>query len=183
MLKAVSAELAHKTEAGAVLLGLDTAKAVKNGYDTIVKSVRKRARISVDQMLVAQQISGGVELVIGSVRDKDMGPVIMFGTGGIAVEMDRDVAFAPPLTNSADANALIDRTKAGRLLDGFRGRTHYDRNAVVKALLALSRMVDDLRDVVASVDINPFVALPKGKGGFALDALVILQKDRPTGGS
>lgn len=177
VLKAVSTEVTHKSDAGAVLVGLDTAQAVKDGFNAIIKNVRKHAKhATVDAMLVAQQVTGGLELVLGSVRDPEMGPVIMFGTGGTAVEMNRDVAFAAPLTNADDANALIDRTNAGQLLNGFRGGLRHDRKAVVAALLGLSRLVTELRDVIDSVDINPFVALPKAGGGLALDALVILRR-------
>jgi acyl-CoA synthetase (NDP forming) len=118
---------------------------------------------------------GGIELVLGLNRDPEVGPVVMVGSGGVNLELYKDVAFSAPVTDEAEADALIGRTKAAKLLDGYRGAGPYDRKAVVKALVALSRIALDLGDVIESIDINPIVALPKGKGAIALDALVVLR--------
>ena len=126
--------------------------------------------------LVAPFISGGLELVLGITHDPDVGCVLMFGTGGVLLELMNDVTFAPPGIDAQGAEAMIDRTRVGRMLAGYRGSTPYDRAAVVQALVALGRVARDFGDVIEAVDINPFVALEAGRGGFALDGLVMLRR-------
>lgn len=176
VLKAVSAELAHKTEAGAVLVGLADEDAVRAGFDTVMGNVAKAAPdVALDGILVAKVVPGGLELALGIHNDAEAGPVVMFGQGGVGLELFGDVAFAAPDLDREAAAALIGRTKAARLLDGFRGQNSFDRAAVEGALVALGRIARDLSDVIEAVDVNPFVALPGGGGGAALDGLVVLQ--------
>jgi acetyltransferase len=174
VLKAVSADLPHKTEAGAVLVGLDTEDAVRRGYATILANVERAAPgLKLDGVLVAEMVKGGIELVLGISNDAEVGPVVMFGQGGIALELYRDVAFSDPAIDQRAAAGLIDRTKVARLLDGFRGQKGFDRAAVETALVALGRLARDLGDVIEAVDINPFVARPSG--AVALDGLVVVR--------
>jgi acyl-CoA synthetase (NDP forming) len=173
--KAVSAALPHKSDAGAVVLGLSTAKAVRAAYRQIVDAVIQQTGGAGEGVLIAEMVSDGIELVIGANRDPEVGPVILFGSGGIALELYRDVALAPPLADEAEALALIGRTRAARLIDGYRGRPALDRKAAVEALLGLSRLMRDAKGRIESVDINPF--LLRQRGGVALDALVVLAGD------
>src|SRR4029077_2023880 len=140
-------------------------------YACIAEDVRRAGIESLDVMLVCQQISGGLELVLGLNRDPEMGLVVMAGSGGVLLELTKDVAFAaPPLTHEK-ACAMIERTHAARLIRGYRSSPVLDVDAGLDALTALRRIAEDLADVVQSIDINPFVVLPRG--GFALDALVV----------
>ena len=173
VLKAAGAALTHKSDVGGVLLNNATAGAVRQGYGAILRNVaRKAGGVAVDGVLVAEQVAGALELVIGASRDPEMGPVVMFGSGGVALELYRDVAFAAPTLDEAAAEALIARTGAARLIDGYRGAPALDRSAVVKALMAVSRLARDLGDRLESIDVNPFVL--RRRGGVALDALVVL---------
>lgn len=173
VLKAAGAELTHKSDVGGVLLNNTTASAVRQGYGAILRNVARNAGgVAVDGVLVAEQVAGGLELVVGASRDPEMGPVVMFGSGGVALELYRDVAFAAPTLDEAAAEALIARTGAARLIDGYRGAPALDRSAVVKALMAVSRLARDLGDRLESIDVNPFVL--RRRGGVALDALVVL---------
>ena len=173
VLKAAGAELTHKSDVGGVLLNNVTAGAVRQGYGAILRNVaRKAGGAAVDGVLVAEQVAGELELVVGASRDPEMGPVVMFGSGGVALDLYRDVAFAAPTLDEAAAEALIARTGAARLIDGYRGAPALDRSAVVKALMAVSRLACDLGDRLESVDVNPFVL--RRRGGVALDALVVL---------
>jgi acetate---CoA ligase (ADP-forming) len=171
VLKVVGATLTHKTEIGGVRLDNRTATDVRTGFATLKQAV-ERTGAAMDGVLVAEQISGGVELVIGASRDPEMGPFIMMGSGGIALELYRDVAFSAPVFDEAAARALIARTRAARLIEGFRGSDPLDLAALVKALIAVSRLAVDLGDALDSIDINPF--LLRRRGGVALDALVVL---------
>ncbi len=171
VLKAVSAKLPHKSDAGAVALHLPSADAVRSAYARIAENVRRAGVNTLDAMLVCQEVGGGLELVLGLHRDPEMGLVVMAGSGGVLLELSKDVAFAAPPITPEKARAMIERTHAARLLRGYRGAAALDANAVVDALLALGRIAGDLADIVQSIDINPFVVLPRG--GLALDALVV----------
>jgi acetate---CoA ligase (ADP-forming) len=171
VLKAVSAQLPHKTEAGAVVLHLADDDAVRAAYGRIDGNVRRAGVEKLDAMLVCQQIGGGLELVLGLHRDPEMGLVVMAGSGGVLLELAKDVAFAVPPITPDKARAMLARTHAARLMAGYRAAPRLDADAVVEALVALGRIADDLADVVQSIDINPFVVLPRG--GFALDALFV----------
>ncbi len=173
VLKAVGADLTHKSDAGGVLLNNGTVSAVRQGHGTILRSVARKAKgVAIEGVLVAEQVAGDLELVIGASRDPEMGTMVMFGSGGVALELYRDVAFAAPTLDEAGVAALVARTRAARLIDGYRGAPALDRKALVKALMAVSRLACDLGDRLESIDVNPFVL--RRRGGIALDALVVL---------
>jgi acetyltransferase len=169
--KAVSAALAHKSEAGAVLLDLKSSKDVREAYGRIL-AAGKRAHVALDGVLIAEQVSDGVELVLGIHCDPEMGPVILFGAGGVELELHPDVAFAALPLDEETALALIARTRVVRIIEGYRGGKALDRKALVKALLGLSQLATDAGARLQSIDVNPF--LLKRRGGVALDALVVL---------
>ncbi|HTI87648.1 MAG TPA: acetate--CoA ligase family protein [Alphaproteobacteria bacterium] len=172
VLKAIHPKLTHKSDAGGVLIGLDSPAAVTKGFAQIAKSVKAKAKLAIEGVIVAEMVTGGLELVLGATRDPEMGPVVMFGSGGVALELYRDVAFAAPPLDAHRAEDLIARTRAAKLIAGYRGSKALDRKALVEALVAFSRLVSDLGDRLHSIDVNPFVLRPKG--GVALDALVVV---------
>ncbi len=171
VLKAVSGTLTHKSDVGAVALNLATANELTAAYARMSHQLREHVLAG---MLVCKQIRGGLELVLGLHRDPEMGLVVMVGAGGVLLELTRDVAFCAPPVGRDKASDMLRRTRAGKLLQGYRGGPPLDADAVADALTALGRLAIDLEDVVESVDINPFVALPQG--GMALDALIVLRK-------
>lgn len=174
--KAVSAQIAHKTEAGAVMTGLMDADAVRNAYDAIPNNVLAHAPdAALAGILVARQMSGGLELALGIHHDAEMGPVVMFGAGGVLVELIGDVAVGPPLMDETEARAMIARTRVGKLLAGDRSGAAHDLQAVVAAVTALGRLAHDHGDRIESIDVNPFYVMPVGQGAVALDALVVLR--------
>jgi acetyltransferase len=170
--KGVSAALPHKSDAGVVMLDLDTPKAVRAAYEEIISVLVRHGGGS---LLIAEQVTDGVELVLGANRDPEVGPVILFGTGGIALELYRDVALAPPPLDAARALALIEATRAGKLVHGYRGRGALDVKALIAALIGLSHLMLDAAGRIQSIDVNPF--LLQRRGGVALDALVVLADD------
>jgi acetyltransferase len=188
--KGVSAALPHKSEAGAVLVGLDSVKAVRAAYEQIVDAVARfpgpppvpspasgggNGRGLLEGVLIAEQVADGIELVIGANLDPEVGPVILFGTGGVELELYRDVALAPPPLDERRALALIEATRAGKRIAGYRGRPALDVKAAVAALIGLSGLMIDAGGRIQSVDINPF--LLRRRGGVALDGLVVLADD------
>ena len=134
--------------------------------------------VTLDGMLVAKQISGGTEVVLGVQRDVEMGPVVMFGMGGVLVELFKDVSFAPATLDREQARAMVRATRAGAMLDGFRGRKPGDIDALCDALVSLGRLARDLGDVIEAVDVNPL--LVREQGVVALDALVVLRPPAAT---
>jgi acetyltransferase len=176
VMKGVCAALAHKSDAGAVMLDLGDEAAVRRAWDDIHRNVAAYdAALALDGVLVAEQVTGGLELVIGIGRDPEMGPVVMFGLGGVWLELFRDVAFGPPGLGQAEAARMVNATRAGRLIAGYRGAGPYDRAAVLDAIVAAGRIAHDLGTTLDALDINPFVALADGRGGVALDALAVLR--------
>ena len=173
VMKVVSADLPHKSDAGGVLLGLKSAADVRDGWARIAAAMASHpARPRFEGALIAPMITGGLELVLGVKRDPEMGPVMLFGAGGVDLELTRDVALAAAPLDEARANALIDRTRVATLIAGYRGKPALDRAALVAALIGLSRLAMDAGDAIAEIDVNPFVL--KEQGGFALDGLVAL---------
>jgi acetyltransferase len=170
VLKAVAATLLHKSEAGAVALDLATPEQLAAAHDRMSRDLRAHGLAG---MLVCRQIRGGLELVLGLHRDPEMGLIVMAGSGGVLLELVKDVAFCALPVSREKARDLIERTHAAELLRGYRGGAALDAEGVVEALVALGRLGVDLEDVIQSVDINPFVALPQR--GMALDALIVLR--------
>jgi acetyltransferase len=175
VLKGVSAALLHKSDAGLVILDIADAVGVRQAVATLIARTNA-LKAPLDGILVAQQVSGGIETVLGLKRDVEMGPVVMFGLGGIYVELFNDVSFAPASLDHERARAMVRETRAGRLLAGFRGGKPGDEEALCRALVSLGRLARDLGDVIEAVDINPFVVCERG--ALALDGLVVL---RPPG--
>jgi hypothetical protein len=118
-------------------------------------------------------VAGGVETIIGVNRDPVLGPVVMFGMGGIFVEVFKDVAFRIAPFGADEAMAMIRSIKGFPLLDGARGRSKADVAALAEAIARLSVYAARSDDTLQSIDINPFIVLPAGQGGFAVDALVV----------
>ena len=174
VLKLVSDDVQHKSDVGGVLIGLKSAQEVREGFARIAASLKAaRPGAHFGGVLVVQQVSGGSELVLGVHRDPEVGLVTMFGAGGVLLELVKDVAFGPVPLTPAQAQDMVDRTMAGRLLDGYRGSAKLDRAAVVNALVGLSHLAQDLGDKLESVDVNPLVATPSG--ALALDGLIVLR--------
>jgi acetyltransferase len=177
VLKGVSSTITHKSDAGLVLLNLGNAQDVKRGAETLLKRA-DTIGTKLEGILVAQQVQGGLETVLGVHRDPEMGPIIMFGLGGVMVELFKDVAFTSPRIDEQAASELVNATRAGKILAGYRGRKPGDREALYRALVALGTLARDLGDIIESIDVNPFVVRPDKEGAYALDALVLLRPPR-----
>jgi acetyltransferase len=174
VLKAVSATLLHKSDVGAVALNLPGEPAVEAAWRTIEANLVNHGFTGqLEGMLVSEMVKGGLELVIGLHRDPEMGLVVMAGTGGILLELIRDVAFCVPPVTKGKALDLLARTHAAKLANGYRGGATLDLDAMADALCGLGRLAIDLADVIESVDVNPF--LLRETGGVALDGLVVLR--------
>ena len=171
--KVVSAEILHKSDIGGVVLNLNSAAEVKKAFADITTRVNKlKGKPRLDGILIAQQVKADLELVVGASLDAEMGPVVLFGTGGIDIELMKDVALAGAPLDEAEARLLIGRTKAGVKMRGYRGKPALHETSAVKALVGLSNLIADAGDRIASIDVNPF--LINAKTGVAVDALIVL---------
>jgi acyl-CoA synthetase (NDP forming) len=171
-MKIVSADILHKSDIGGVKLHVASAEQARAAYAEIIAAAQARAPgARVDGVMVAPMVSGGLECILGIKQDPVFGPVVMVGLGGIHVELFRDVAFRLAPFGVAEARSMIDSLRARALFDGLRGTAPKDVDALAQALARLSEFAAAAGRAVESVDINPFVVLPRG--AMALDAVVI----------
>jgi acetyltransferase len=171
--KVVSAEILHKSDIGGVVLNINSPAEVKKAFNDITARVGKlKNKPKLEGILIAQQVKADLELVVGASLDAEMGPVVLFGTGGIDIELMKDVALAGAPLDSAEAKQLINRTKAGVKIKGYRGKPALHEASAVKALVGLSNLMADAGNRIASIDVNPF--LINAKTGVAVDALIVL---------
>lgn len=173
-LKVNSADILHKTEAGAIRLGLGDADAVRRAFrEVTANATAYDANARVDGALVQEMVSGGVETIVGVSYDAQLGPVLLFGTGGVMVEVYNDVALRLCPITRADALDMIDEVKGAQLLRGFRGAPAADVDALADVLVSVSQMAAQLEGSLGELDINPLMVLPAGEGVKAADALVV----------
>lgn len=172
--KVLSQDIIHKSDAGGVKLHAQGAEAVRAAIDNIASQPQVRAA-RVDGFLVEPMCAPGLEVVIGAVRDPEFGPMVMFGLGGIFVEILRDVAFRVCPITRQDAQSMLDEVRAAPLLNGARGRPAVDREAIVTLLLQLGGedgLLMQLGDEIAEMDLNPVII--HERGATVVDARIIL---------
>jgi acyl-CoA synthetase (NDP forming) len=173
VLKVESPDIAHKSEVGGVVLGVGSDHEVRAAFTRIVDSVRAAApSAEIAGVLVAPMVTGGVETILGVRNDPSLGPVVMFGLGGIFVEILGDVSYRLAPFGRREADAMIREVKGFDILDGARGRVRSDVSALADALSRLSVFAAENADRIDSIDINPFIVLPEGQGAVAVDALI-----------
>jgi acetyl coenzyme A synthetase (ADP forming)-like protein len=169
--KLASIRVLHKSDVGAVRLNLQNEDAVALAFDDIQQE-------GMEGVLIQKMLSGGVEVMVGVTEDPLFGPLIAFGLGGIYVEILGDVCFRiTPLTD-LDAREMVHCIRGYRLLEGYRGHSPADINAIEEVLLRISRMVEDVPEI-RELDLNPLFAMPPGQGCVAVDARIrVLEGDR-----
>jgi acetyltransferase len=171
--KVVSADILHKSDIGGVVLNINSAAEVKKAFNDITARVKKlRTRPKLEGILIAQQVKADLELVVGASLDAEMGPVVLFGTGGVDIELMKDVALAGAPLDADEARQLIHKTKAGVKIRGYRGKPALLEASAIKALVGLSNLMADAGNRIASIDVNPF--LINSKLGVAVDGLIVL---------
>lgn len=174
--KVVSPDILHKSDIGGVVLNLCSAAEVRKAFDDITHRVKRlKMKPRQDGILIAQQVKADLELVVGASLDAEMGPVVLFGAGGVDIELTKDVALAGAPIDAAEARRLIGRTKAGVKIRGYRGARALHEASAVKALVGLSNLIADANGAIASIDVNPF--LINARTGIAVDALIVLNND------
>jgi acyl-CoA synthetase (NDP forming) len=176
-LKVQSPDITHKTEAGAVVLGLSGEMAVCDAYQQVVGSANAAyPEAAIDGVLVQAMAPPGQEVILGVTRDATFGPMLMVGLGGIHVEVLRDVVFSPVPIAQDEALALLGELKGVGLLDGARGAAPADRTALAELIATLSRFAADHADLIEEIDLNPVIVHRQRQGLTVVDALIIKRK-------
>lgn len=173
VLKIVSPDVIHKFDVGGVILNLDGAEDVQDAYDRILTNVKKH---KYDAMIVGffvqEMAPRSTEVIVGATKDPQFGPALMFGLGGIFVEVLKDVTFRIAPITELDAREMITEVKAYPILRGYRGQPPSDIDAIVQILLNTSRLVMDHPEI-KELDLNPIMVYEKG--AKAIDARIILE--------
>jgi acetyltransferase len=175
-LKVDSPDILHKTEAGVVRLGLRSDDEVRSAYDEVMANAKRNVPdAAITGVSVQQMVVGGVEMIAGINYDVQLGPMLLFGSGGVMVEVFNDVALRHcPITRD-EALKMIGEVKGATLLRGFRGKPAADIDALATALESISRMAVQLEGQLAELDVNPLMVMPAGQGVKAVDALAVFQ--------
>lgn len=174
VMKIVSKDILHKSDVGGIRLNLTDQGQVVNGFNAMMVDVKSHLPdAEIEGVLIEATAQKGIEVIIGMRRDVGFGPILMFGMGGIYVELFKDVSFRIAPISRKDALDMIAATKAGTLLKGFRGSKEADIEAVVDVLMRLSQLVCDFPEI-EEIEINPLLVMPKGEGALALDSRIIL---------
>ena len=177
VMKVVSPQILHKTEVGGVVLNIGSEREAAQAYENIISSAMRHVpEAHIEGVLIAPMVSGGVETIMGVQNDPTFGPAVMFGLGGVFVEVLKDVTYRLAPFDVAVAEEMVREIKGFDLLDGARGAEPCDIEALAGALSALSHFAVRHSDRIESIDLNPVLAKPKGQGVIAVDAL-IMRKD------
>ncbi len=173
VLKIVSPDIIHKSDVGGVIIGVKNVKEVRSAYRQIMNNVRKHnPSAKIVGILVQEMAPAGTEVIVGSIKDPQFGPAIMFGLGGVFVEVLKDVTFRVAPVTEDEAVEMISEVKAYPLLKGYRNTPPADLKAITKILLNTSKLVMDHVEI-KELDLNPIMVYEKG--AKTVDARIILE--------
>jgi len=176
VMKIVSPQIIHKSDAGGVMIGLNNVQEVKNSYNDIIQNTRKYNKDAlINGVLIQEMVGSGKETIIGAKRDPLFGPLLMFGLGGIYVEVLKDVTFRIAPITEQDATEMIESIRSIKLLKGARGAKPSDLKAVRENLQKLSQLVTDFPEI-EEFDMNPLLVFEAGSGAKAVDVRIGLTK-------
>ena len=174
VLKISSPDIVHKVDVGGVELNLRNAQEVRDAFQRIMQNVRKaKADASIVGINIQEFIRNGKEVIIGMKRDHQFGPLLMFGLGGIYVEIFRDVSFRLAPIKELGARHMIESTKVNRILLGARGEEPSDIESIVECLQRMSQLVTDFSEI-QEIEINPLIVFEQGMGCKVVDARIVI---------
>ena len=175
VMKINSDDIPHKTEAGCVILGVKDAADLEKAYSTIINNAKAyKENAKIQGVLVQEMVRNAKECIIGVKSDPHFGAVLMFGLGGIFVELLKDVTFRMAPVSEEEAVEMVKNIKGFQMLDGYRQQPKFDVAAIVDTVQKVGRLAYDLRDQLSELDINPLMVLESGKGAKIADALIVL---------
>ena len=174
VLKVDSQNILHKTEAGVLKVGLENDAQVSVAYDEIMANALRHTSLEgINGVLVQEMVSGGTEVIVGLSYDEQLGPVLLFGSGGVMVEVYNDVSLSICPIDIRQAREMIKNVKGAKMLEGFRGSPKGDIEALANTLVKVSQLAVNLDGQLSELDINPLIVLPEGQGVKAVDALAL----------
>src|SRR4051794_18609858 len=177
VLKIVSPEILHKTEAGGVLVGVKSAVGVQKGFDTIMANARKYdAKANLLGVQVQQMVTGGQEVIVGAVTDPSFGKLVAFGLGGVLVEVMKDITFRLAPASRDDALSMLDGVQAAEMLKGVRGSDPVNREALATLIENVSQLISDFPEI-SEMDLNPVFATKSG--ATAADVRIVMDWNPP----
>ena len=177
VLKIVSPDILHKSDAGGVEVNIKTDEEVRKAYHLILDNAKKyKADANIHGILIQEMAPWGTETIIGSVNDPSFGATVMFGLGGIFVEVLKDVTFRVAPISNREARIMLDEIRGGPILDGVRGESPRDKEALARVLELYALMIKDLEDEIKESDANPVLVYEAGKGVKVVDARIILKE-------
>ncbi len=175
VLKIVSPDVLHKSDIGGVVLNIKSKEELVSAYDNIITRVKTHnPKAKIHGILVQEMVPQGLEIIVGAVKDAFFGHAIMFGLGGIFVEVLKDVSFRVVPVTREDVLEMMKEIKGYQLLKGYRGQPPRDEEAIVDIILKLSRMLEELQEI-KELDLNPIMVYEVGKGAKIVDARIILE--------
>ena len=177
VMKADVTNLPHKTDAGLVKLGIRNRDEVRKAFDDITSNFANSGAVGAtfNGISIQEMVKDAVEVIVGISYDSQLGATMLFGSGGVLVEVYNDIALRLCPLDESDALEMISEVKGSRLLEGFRGSPAADSDALVEALVRMSQLGDQLGGTLAELDINPLMVLPAGRGVKAADAVAVLR--------
>lgn len=176
VLKIVSPDVLHKSDVGGVIVGVKDSEELGRAYDKLLENVKTRIpKARIKCVLVQEMASKGVEVIVGGVKDPFFGHAIMFGLGGIFVEVLKDVSFRIVPLEEVDAREMIREIKAYPILEGVRGEPPRDVDSIVDIILKVSKMLDENPEI-KELDLNPIIVYEKGRGAKIVDARIVLEE-------
>ncbi|MBA4385390.1 MAG: acyl-CoA synthetase, partial [Anaerolinea sp.] len=174
VMKIVSPQILHKSDVGGICLNLQNETEVMAAYERMFIDIgRKMPEAKLEGVMIEQMAGRGQEVIVGMRRDQGFGPLLMFGMGGVYVELFKDVSFRVAPISEKEALEMINETGAGKLLKGFRGQPASDLDAVVACIQRLGQLALDFPEI-AEVEVNPLLVHPEGQGALVLDGRIIL---------
>ena len=175
VMKIVSPDILHKTEAGGVVVGVKTAGEAEKAYDAILANAGKyKAGAKIEGVQVQQMLAGGTEVIVGSITDGSFGKLVAFGLGGVLVEILKDITFRLAPATRADALSMLDGIQAHDMLKGVRGGDPVNRDALADIIVKVSQLVSDFPEIV-ELDLNPVFATKKD--ATAADVRIVVDFD------
>ena len=179
VMKAVSSDITHKSDYGLVKLNISSLEEAKKAYKDILSNKEKYCNDKkLESILIEEMSPKGVEVIIGAVQDKVFGPCIMFGLGGIFVEVMKDVVVMPTPLTEETALKMVESIKSYPILEGARGKVKYDIKALVETMVRISELCIDKKDYLLEFDINPLIVHEEGCGVTAVDALIVAKQEK-----
>jgi acyl-CoA synthetase (NDP forming) len=173
--KLASADIAHKTEANAVRLGVKTLEELKRAAQAVKDAGLAHTPSAHIDGISIQEMASGIEVILGAISDKCFGPYVMVGLGGVLTEVLHDVTHRYAPITAEDAHEMLLELKGAKILEGCRGAPPADVGALAHALVKLSWLISDHRDRIAEIDVNPLFVRPRGQGVVAADALIVVR--------